>query len=264
MIFLFLLASTSLHSVDATSHFMPYGNASGDSILYTADDGFEEHNISVSFPFFGSSYDKLYVNTNGDITFETNFTIYTPSDFPIPSNGAPIIAPFWSDVDTREGGVIYHRETTTKDYLDQFTQEIRDAHCANFYFNASWLYVVTWEEVAFYGATGDGVNKRNTFQLVIGLDDGGEDAFAIFNYDRLDWTTGSASSGDKDTGIGGSPALVGFDAGDGVNHFKVPGSKTAAVLDLVDESNVGVPGKWIFKVSDTEVSGELNKEFLLF
>ena len=43
-------------------------------------------------------------------------------------------------------------------------------------------------------------------------------------------------------------ALAGINAGDGVNHVTIPGSRTLSILDIEETSNVGIPGIWIFKV----------------
>ena len=49
--------------------------------------------------------------------------------------------------------------------------------------------------------------QRNTFQAVLVTN--GINSFVIFNYDKLTWTTGTASSGNS-SGLGGKPAQVCF------------------------------------------------------
>ena len=62
--------------------------------------------ITRAFPmglrFFGASYNAMYLNTNGNITFRGGVGTFTPSAFPIADQ--PMIAPWWADVDTRGGG----------------------------------------------------------------------------------------------------------------------------------------------------------------
>jgi len=43
---------------------------------------------------------------------------------------------------------------------------------------------------------------------------------------------------------------VGFDSGDGRNFYATPKSRTPAIIDIVTDSNVGVPGKMIFKLGE--------------
>ena len=75
-------------------------------------------------------------------------------------------------------------------------------------------------------------------------------SFAIFLYadGEIQWTTGEASGGTD--GLGGTPAQVGFNAGDGVNYAAVPASRTADIINIASTSNVGVPGVWIFQINE--------------
>ena len=74
-------------------------------------------------------------------------------------------------------------------------------------------------------------------------------SFAMFLYadGEIQWTTGSASGGSG--GFGGTPAQVGFDAGDGERFFSVPGSQTNDIVNIDTTTNVGVPGVWMFQVN---------------
>ena len=49
--------------------------------------------------------------------------------------------------------------------------------------------------------------QLNTFQAV--LITNGRHSFTMFNYGDISWTTGTASGGDRSTGLGGTPAQVG-------------------------------------------------------
>ena len=84
----------------------------------------------------------------------------------------------------------------------------------------------------------------NTFQCVLASSE--SESFAIFLYADLQWTTGDLSSGTD--GLGGTEALAGINAGDGINHVTIPGSRTSRILNLVSTSNVGDPGVWMFKI----------------
>ena len=50
----------------------------------------------------------MQVNNNGDITFDAPLSQYTSQAFPI-SGSHKIIAPFWTDIDTRYGGYLLHK-----------------------------------------------------------------------------------------------------------------------------------------------------------
>ena len=56
------------------------------------------------------------------------------------------------------------------------------------------------------------------------------------------------------TGLRGTPALAGVNAGDGDRHFSVSGSLTDDIINISTTSNIGVKGVWIF-----QVNGELSR-----
>lgn len=160
-----------------------------------------------------------------------------------------MIVPFWSDVDTRRGGTVNYRETTDRPFLLKASEEIRRGFPSLNNINLGWAFVVTWDDVAFYGAsaTCDGLTKRNTFQAILTTD--GSKSFVIFFYNKVTWTTGTASSGNC-TGLGGIPAKAGFDTGDGTTFFEIGGACTDAILNIETTTNVGQPGKWIFRIDN--------------
>ena len=59
---------------------------------------------------FGTTYESMYVNTNGNITFNSGLSSYTPGA--IDAGSSPIFAPYWADVDTRAGEVTGSTSTT--------------------------------------------------------------------------------------------------------------------------------------------------------
>lgn len=71
----------------------------------------------------------------------------------------------------------------------------------------------------------------------------GENLFVIFLYSNISWIKTTPTSF----------AQVGFDAGDGINFYTLPGSYTEAVMNVTQISNVGVPGMLVFKVSGPSV-----------
>lgn len=205
------------------------GDAGYGTLAMSRNDDGSSNAIALPFTvnFFGQSYSSLFINNNGNVSFNSRLGTYTPAPFPIASQ--PMIAPYWADVDTSctTCGAVYVAEGQTNAPND--------------------TVVVTWNNVGYYPSTS---TKTNNFQLVLrSRPDIGIGNFDIdFRYNRLEWTTGSASGGSG--GLGGTPAQAGFDAGDGVNYFTLPGSRTAEVLDLATTSNVSssTPGLWTFAV----------------
>jgi hypothetical protein len=198
-----------------------------------ANDDYYTGLVPIGFPvnFFGTTFTELYVNNNGNITFNTPLGTYTP--FGLTTNiGTSIIAPFFADVDTRAGNILTY---------GQGTYEFRQA------------FGVNWIDVGYYSEHTD---KLNTFQLILvnRSDVAPGDFDIIFNYDKIQWETGDASGGSG--GLGGSSAHVGYSNGTGNagTNLELPGSGVnGAFLDggqraLISSSNVGVLGRYVFQV----------------
>lgn len=49
------------------------------------------------------------------------------------------------------------------------------------------------------------------------------------------------------------PPQAGFNAGDGQRYFSIPGSRTADMAEVETTTNVGVPGRWAFRIDDAQV-----------
>ena len=89
--------------------------------------------------------------------------------------------------------------------------------------------------------------QTNTFQCVLATN--GVESYVIFLYadGRIRWTTGDNSGGFR--GLGGTEALAGINAGDGVEFVTIPRSLTTRIINIDKTSNVGTPGIWMFKVN---------------
>ncbi|KAM4015666.1 alpha-tectorin-like [Anomaloglossus baeobatrachus] len=247
---LLLLALISVYgSVASNNVLYPYGLDQGDKVTPTDDDGTSgEVQLSIEFKFFGKKYKSLHVNNNGVISFNVAVSQYTPDAFPL-TNGEAFVTPFWGDVDNDLGGIVYYRESTDPDLLQKITEDL-EKHLPHLHYKATWAFVATWDKVAYYGSA----SKRvNTFQAVLTSD--GFNYIAILNYDDIQWTTGTASDGDPDTGLGGTPAQAGFNSGDDTHYFSIPGSRTNEVLKIQKTTNVNYDGRWVFEVDNFKVPG---------
>ena len=45
---------------------------------------------------------------------------------------------------------------------------------------------------------------------------------------------------------------VGYDAGDYISYYNVPGSRTADIVNITRTSNVGIGGIWAFRLDEEE------------
>lgn len=102
---------------------------------------------------------RLQVNTNGVISFLVPISQYTPDPFPL-GDDRRLLTPFWADVDTTKGGDVWYRETTDQNLLNRVAIDIRRALIKFKRFTPTWLYIVTWDKVAFYGS-----DKKNNHKV---------------------------------------------------------------------------------------------------
>lgn len=212
-----------------------------DASALPANDDDSSDAVSMGFlaNFFGVEYTHLYVNNNGNITFDSVLSEFTP--FELSSTDHAIIAPFFADVDTTGTGSVTYG-----------TGEI-DGRSA---------FGVTWDEVGYFNANTD---KLNTFQVVlIDRSDIGIGDFDIeFNYETIQWETGDFSGGVD--GFGGASARVGYSngTGDPGTSFELPGSaEPGAFLDggpagtalTLNSLNSEVQGRYQFFARDGVVN----------
>jgi hypothetical protein len=206
-------------------------NGCGQSSIGASDDGSSAQvPLGFTINFFGQSYSALYVNNNGNVTFENFLSTFTP--FGLQGTSTAIIAPFFADVDTAGPG----SGVTT---FGQVTFEGRPAFCVN------------WINVGYYN---DHTDKKNSFQLLLvqRTDAGVGDFDIIMNFDKIQWETGDLSGGTG--GLGGNSARMGYSNGSDVS-FEYPGSAQNGAL--LDSSPTGLSrnsrdslqeGRYIFPV----------------
>jgi alpha-tectorin len=252
--FLATLIPQDVQSIVDIQGFFPFGTANGDQYLAPGDDTTSpEQPLSVPFSFFNQSHSSLWVNVNGAISFLAPISTYTPSCKPVPRDYS-MVSPFWGDVDTQSevpspASAISFRESTNPSDIAQAEREIEYAFNVTDV-NLNWVYIVTWYNVTFYrDDSARGI--RNSFQAA--LTTNGENSFVIFYYNKIQWTTGQASNGTVD-GLGGTPAQVGFDAGDGENRYMLDVSCTTDVINVNQRSNIGVPGEFVFQVDGPNIT----------
>ncbi len=169
---------------------------------YRNDDWSACVGLPFNFCFYGQAVDSIFINNNGNISIGTNFSTYSPISFP--TTTFSMIAPLWSDVDTRgpNGGIEYYKLTNSH-------------------------LIVQWDNVDYFNSDtsfGGSTHQSlfNTYQLII--TDGNDPLLPLgqnvsFCYKDMQWTTGDASDGTN--GFGGSPATCGVNQGNGTDYFQI-------------------------------------------
>jgi hypothetical protein len=163
--------------------------------LGRTDDGYSGRvDIGFTINFLGNEYSQLFVNNNGNVTFDSALSAYTPLN--LTTTGRVIIAPFFADVDTRFSGSPVTYGTGT--------------------YNGYTAFGANWVDVDYYYGTASHT-ALNSFQLLLvdRSDVGAGDFDIVFNYDAIQWETGTASGGSVSGGLGGQSARVGWSNGTG-------------------------------------------------
>lgn len=126
----------------------------------TTDDGYVQANLNAPVSFYGTSYNDLYVNANGSITFGQGSSLWTPT----PSSflaGPPRIAGCWNDFSPNVGGTVTWTDGG--------------------YFRACW------DNVPVYGA---GPTDLNSFSISINR---GSSNLIVVSFGNMDLNNGSAT-----------------------------------------------------------------------
>ncbi|KAM6255307.1 nidogen-2 [Spheniscus humboldti] len=235
---------------------LPHGPARGDARLRPGDD---ESSPGVplrrALRLYGRAARRLYVGTNGVISTQDfpRETQYVDDDFP---TDFPVIAPFLADLDTSgDRGNIYYRQDDSPDVLDQAVGYIQAGFPRTTgSFVPTNAFIATWEDVGAYQELSQDTKpskKLNTFQAVIAYDE--EDTYTIFLYpDGGLQFLGTRPKESYNVQLE-LPARVGFSWGDGDDPkrdglFHSLASSEQALRHLERESNVGLPGVWVFHV----------------
>lgn len=193
----FFKACKEFIPIDSTFDVVPFlAGTLGPPPLYRNDDASTAKiTIPFNFCFYGTSFNELYINNNGNISFDGPQPNYRPDS--LPTTDFMALAAFWADVDTRNfnSGVVYYKIEPT--YM-----------------------IVTWDSVGYYNTHAD---KKNSFQLIItdGLDStylsAGKNVG--FRYGNMEWTTGDIG-GINGFSILTTQATVGANKSDSINFVQ--------------------------------------------
>ncbi|XP_062843713.1 alpha-tectorin-like [Trichomycterus rosablanca] len=220
-----------------TGHFYPFG--AGNTVNPRMDDG-SSLAIALQRPFtyFGKSHNIMFVNNNGHLTFIQPWSSYSPYQFP-GYGGIDLIAPFWTDLDNRENGVVSYQQYTSGDVLTRATQDINQ-YFPELNFSATWVFVATWSKVAYYPTS----RTETSFQAV--LISNGARSFILMNYGEIAPTNRSVQAG--------------YDTEDSSFYFLIPGSLQYNYTVFTYSSNVNVSGRWAFHVDQGSRGCQFNND----
>lgn len=205
------------------------------SLAANDDDYSPAVDLGFSMNFGGVTYSQTYVSNNGYLTFGEGSGEYSPPELNSSYSGLPIIAAFFSDVDTR---------SPSNGTLTWGTGTV-DGKAA---------FAAKWNQVAEYPASSH-PGSSNTFEIVLvnraDLGTGNFDVY--FNYGSMNWD----HSASNDFG-----AVVGFHNGGNTENqrsalfYQAPGSRTPGAFvtggthSLQASTNTGTGGLFSFQARD--------------
>lgn len=170
--------------------------------------------LPFDFCFYGQSFNTIFINNNGNVSFKKPIYNFTNGPFPLGTDTL-MLAPYFADADSRGGSkllgadMVYYKITPT-------------------------CMIVKWNGIGFYDSPLspiDNDNQFNWFQLII---TNGTDPIlppgnnVSFCYRNIMWTSSDTTGGFG--GYDGVPATVGVNKGDKTNYaqfgtFTKPGTQ---------------------------------------
>jgi hypothetical protein len=159
--------------------------------------------LGFDYTLFGTTYNNVYVNTNGNVSFNAGISTYNPQG-PLGSD-EPIISAWFGDVDTRN--------------VDSGLVKVR--------LDANQL-IVTWDDVGYFRSNAD---KKNSFQMVIRGDNYvvpvGEGTVGFW-WKNMPWEQNDTST----------TAAIAFGTGTLGDGFVLDGSNTAGLNTQVANHHI--------------------------
>jgi Nidogen-like/PEP-CTERM motif len=197
------------------------------SSLPSCDDCFSDAvALGFSANYFGTTYSNTFVGNNGYVTFNAGQGLFSPQGLGLGYAGLPIIAAFFTDIDTRSSGVTSYGTGT---------------------FGGRNAFGVNWDAV---GQFSNDNSAPNTFQLLLvdRSDVSAGDFDIIFNYDDIQ--NGRGASVGYNAGINGNPAGTFFQLPSSLNGNAFGNGQSDA---LITNSNIGIAGRYLFAVRNGAV-----------
>lgn len=106
------------------------------------------------------------MTTNGAISLGDEVVHFDPGPFPVSDT---LIAPFWADVDTREAGMVWYRQSNAAADINFARNYIEMGFPAQPLFTPTIVLVATWEGVGYFLRRSNRVSecRRTTVTTVI-------------------------------------------------------------------------------------------------
>ncbi|CAH0407109.1 unnamed protein product [Chilo suppressalis] len=227
--------------------FYPFGHGLDQRLPRGSQVSSPEVPLEVPVVFYGETYESIFVNNFGVLSFRSDISSFLNTEFPLPY---PSIAAFYTNIDTTDSGAIYYRETNDTYALLKAEEAVQNNFLSYFDFRPTSVFIATWIDVTYKSR--EPQDRKNSFQVVV-ISNGTE------SFVELLYPEGEIQWIQKETQTSSLPeakAQAGFIAEDG-RIFTLRGSGSQQIRNIVTWSNTHDPGKYVFRVGDLPYDGNI-------
>ncbi|XP_013179565.1 PREDICTED: nidogen-1 [Papilio xuthus] len=225
--------------------FYPYGPTLDASLPKGQAASSPEIPLKVPISFYGETYETIFVNNYGVLSFRADIPSFLNAEFPLPY---PSIAAFYTNVDTSEVGDIFYRETDEPHVLIKAEESVQSNFHDYYDFKPKSVFIATWLEVSYAGHS----DRKNSFQIAV-ISNGTESFVELIYPERdIQWIQREA----QPNSLPDAKAQAGFVAEDG-RLLTLRGSGSHQIRNVVSWSNVHEPGKYVFRVGNISSDGNV-------
>ncbi|XP_037327749.2 nidogen-1-like [Pungitius pungitius] len=233
----------------------PFGAESGDQQLPPGSDSTAELPLRGSVFFFQRACDRVYINTNGLVSFdgppkEQEYLGKMPAGF-------GMIAALLGDLEDSDGlGKVHFRWDSSPEVLTRAAEYVRRAFPRDEGVEPTAALVVTWENMAARGTTGrgDGLGtKRNTFQLVVASMESSSCAILLYPRSGLQFVSTLVGGENKLLEAGFNQGLVTswiWQVSQGT-YFRTTSDEETSIRELTEKTNSGQDGVWVYEIGSS-------------
>ncbi|CAF1556505.1 unnamed protein product [Rotaria sp. Silwood1] len=248
--FFFIVFLVSASSTLPLNDFFAFGSEKGDSTMLRNGTSVGPLHLPYVFPCFDNNYQQIWINSNGLFSFQRSINYY--SQRPLTSlNDSCLVAGFWHDYiwnqDNNTESEIYYQihsntsiSNSTVTVFNKASDYVRKFFPQQRLFKPKMVITSTW----YYIGISTNNTLNNTFQIVLCTDE--DRSFVFFLYHELQWA--------NPYNITSYDAEAGIHNGDQNKTQMLPYSGTKNIIELVNKSNVNVPGLFTFRIDADEIN----------
>ena len=119
----------------------------------------------MDLPGLELSTSPFQVSTNGALSFSERLQRYSGEGLSMANTA--LIAPFWADVDTREIGEVFYRQTNESSCIANVTTIIRKVFADAVEFAPFTVFIATWDNVGYSKRNTDRVSRNIVYYCVV-------------------------------------------------------------------------------------------------